>query len=208
MYTLYSLAGSCSTGITILLEKLNVPYQVVQRGSVENYKELVPTGQVPALKDGELLITEGAAIALYLLEKHDEGFQALSLEDKAQFYRALMFNYATLHPAYSKVIGVTRMLERDPEHLAQRFADKISELWHILDQRLAGSRYVFGNSPTIVDYLLFIYSAWAGRFFPELTIKMGKNVQRLVHEVAKLPEVIAAFEKEDIILPMASSVED
>ena len=69
MYTLYSLGGSCSTGITILLRKLEVPFKIIQRGDVNDYSSIVPTNQVPALKDDTLLITEGAAIVLYLLEK-------------------------------------------------------------------------------------------------------------------------------------------
>lgn len=200
MYTLYSIAGTCSTGITILLEKLNVEYEIIQRNDVENYSDLVPTGQVPALKNGDLLITEGAAIALYLLEKHDEKFKVLPLEQKALFYKALMFNYATLHPAYSKVITVTRMLKNDPEHLGQRLADKISSLWAIIDNQLAKNSYVFGSNPTVIDYLLLIYSTWAKRLFPDLSVELGDNVQNLILKIAELPEVKTAFAKENIKL--------
>lgn len=70
MYTLYTIPGSCSTGIHTLLNALNIPVKIINRDDVENYQEIVPTNQVPALKDGELLLTEGAAIAQYLMEKH------------------------------------------------------------------------------------------------------------------------------------------
>jgi len=71
MYTVYTIPGSCSSGIVVLLENLQVEYTAVKREDVPNYSEIVPTNQVPALKtpDGQI-VTEGAAIALYLLEKH------------------------------------------------------------------------------------------------------------------------------------------
>lgn len=104
MYKLYSIAGSCSTGISILLEKLGLQYEIIQRNDVKDYSSIVPTNQVPALATNDSLITEGAAIALYLLEKHCDTFNKINLDKKAQFYQMLMFNYATLHPAYSKVV--------------------------------------------------------------------------------------------------------
>ena len=79
MYKLYSLAGSCSTGITILLEKLGVDYEVIQRNDIENYSDIVATNQVPALVDNDIVIAEGAAIALYLLEKHCDVFATMKL---------------------------------------------------------------------------------------------------------------------------------
>ena len=89
MYKLYSLAGTCSTGITVLLEKLGVKYQVIQRDDVENYSQIVPTNQVPALVVDNQVITEGAAIALYLLEKHQNDMMPTAVTDKAEFLRWL-----------------------------------------------------------------------------------------------------------------------
>ena len=102
MYTLYTIPGSCSSGITVLLEKLQLEYTPVKREDVPNYSDIVPTNQVPALKspDGQI-ITEGAAIVLYLLEKHNSPMLPADLSRKAEFLRWLMFDYATLHPAYA-----------------------------------------------------------------------------------------------------------
>ncbi len=49
MYTVYTIPGSCSSGIVVLLEKLQVEYTAVKREDVPNYSEIVPTNQVPAL---------------------------------------------------------------------------------------------------------------------------------------------------------------
>lgn len=129
MYKLYSIAGSCSTGITILLEKLGVDFEVIQRNDVKNYSSIVPTNQVPALVTNDLVVSEGAAIALYLLEKHSESFKDMGLENKVKFYQKLMFNYATLHPAYAKIITLSRISENKDTQLMQKLADKVSDLW-------------------------------------------------------------------------------
>ena len=199
MYKLYSIAGTCSTGITVMLEKMGVDFEVIQRDDVPNYSEIVPTNQVPALDDNGLIITEGAAIALYLLEKEGHAMLPEDMAAKGEFLRFLMFNYATLHPAYSKLFGAKRMIEdsEQKQKFMQDLADKLSDTWAIYDKRLANRKYaVAGDSPTVIDYLLAVYSSWNNRF-PEVKITLGSNVERLVKEIADLPEFKAAYAREN-----------
>ena len=197
MYTLYSLPGSCSTGISVLLTKLGQPFEVVNPKDMENYLSVSPTGQVPALNDNGLIITEGAAIALYLLEKHGSEIVTDKLSDKAVFLRWLMFNYATLHPAYSKLFSVSGAMEDSVEktELMQALADKLSDTWAIVDQRLESQKFVVGEQATVIDYLLAVYTGW-NAFFPAQTINVGDNVRKLVSTVADLPEFQKAYAKE------------
>src|SRR5690606_41345862 len=61
-----------------MLEELGVPYEFVEIGrrSPEAYA-LNPSGKVPILIDGDLKITDSAAICVYLADKHaDMGFGA------------------------------------------------------------------------------------------------------------------------------------
>ena len=53
---------------------------------------LNPAGKVPVLVDGDLVLTESAAIVLYLAEKHPEKeLMPTRLEQRAQVYRWVMF---------------------------------------------------------------------------------------------------------------------
>ena len=97
MYTLYSIPGTCSTGITILLTKLGVDFKVIKRDDVPNYSDFVPTNQVPALKHDDQIITEGAAIVLYLLEKHQNDILPKDISDKGEFLQYLMLFYMYYH---------------------------------------------------------------------------------------------------------------
>ncbi|TKB06074.1 glutathione S-transferase family protein [Desulforhopalus sp. IMCC35007] len=201
MYTIYTIPGSCSSGVVVLLEKLQVEYTAVKREAVPNYSEIVPTNQVPALKTPEgQLITEGAAIALYLLEKHQSDMLPADLSQKAEFLRWLMFDYATLHPAYGKMFAIkfrVQMDEGERTKVLQQLSAAVSGLWAILDRELAQKRFICGDDPTIVDYLATIYTGW-GNNFPDIKIELGKNVERLVDEVSALPEFQAAYKKEKI----------
>jgi len=198
MYRLYSLAGTCSTGITVLLEKLDVKYEVIQRDSVENYSDIVPTNQVPALVVDNQVITEGAAIVLYLLEKHSNEMMPTELSEKAEFLRWLMFNYSTLHPLYGKIVSIVYTMDESEvkEKLLQQMADQVSSTWKILNNRLKEQQYIVGNKVTIIDYLTTIYTSW-GQYFPQLNFTFGKNVERLVNEVNGLDEFQAAYKNEN-----------
>ena len=201
MYTVYTIPGSCSSGIVALLEKLQVEYTAVKREDVPNYSEIVPTNQVPALKTPEgQIVTEGAAIALYLLEKHNSPMLPADVAEKAEFLRWLMFDYATLHPAYGKMFAVHYRLqldEKDKTNALKLLAEGAAGLWKILDAELGKKKFITGDQPTIVDYLATVYSSW-GKNFQGIDIPLGKNVERLIAEVSALPEFQAAYKKENI----------
>lgn len=205
MYTLYSIPGSCSTGIHVLLKSLGQDVDIVHRDEVSDYRSLVPTNQVPALSDGKRLLTEGAAIGLYLLEKHLGDSSPSQDHRKTEFRQWLMFNYATLHPAYSKLYSVANVMDKSPEKqaLLQRLADRVSDTWSVIDQHLATRRYVVGATPTLLDYLLALYVNW-GNSFPDLHIEPGANVLRLVAEVRGLPEFESAWRAEGLDRPVAA----
>lgn len=199
MYKLYSLPGTCSTGINALLTHLGEEFEVINPAQLPEYRTISPTGQVPALDDDGLIITEGAAIALYLLEKHNSPSLEAAPSQKAEFLRWLMFNYATLHPAYSKIFTMSKVMEHDPglNDVLQNLADLVSNTWSIIDERLASQRFVVGDSATIIDYLIAIYASW-GNYFPNQQIQIGDNTKELIGRVRELPEFIAAYKKEGI----------
>lgn len=195
MYQLYSIPGSCSSGIHVLLNQLQQPVDIIKREDVDQYTDLVPTNQVPALQDGNVLLTEGASIVLHLLKKHGPDGDAMDSE----FRQWLMFNYATLHPSYSKLFTVAdAMPEGNQKHaLMQVLAKRVVELWAIVDARLSDRDCMYGSSLTIIDYLLALYVRW-GNVFPSLNIPVGENVLRLVNCVAEQPEFNTALVREGV----------
>lgn len=201
MYTFYTIPGTCSTGIAVLMNKLGVTYKAVKRDDVKDYKAIVPTNQVPALKTAHgKVITEGGAIALYLLEKHGKHLLPSNIEERAEFYQWLNFAYATTHPAYSKLFSIAGNKSLDDKTKAkvmQDLADNLSGLWAILDKRLAKQKFILGDKPCHVDYMAAVYTSW-NNYFPNTKITLGKNVKRFVQDVQALPEFKAGYAAEGI----------
>ncbi len=203
MYTLYSMSGSCSSAIHALLIDQNVPVEIIFHQDVENYLDINPTGQVPALKTPDGVLTEGAAICLYLIEKHNIALQC----DPLEFNGLLMFNYATLHPAYSKMFTAHFAMPSSSEkdELMNLLASKTADLWKIVDKRLAKQDFLLGKHVSVLDYLVTIYASW-GSVFPYVHIPLGKNVRRLVEHVSSSSTFKTVIKNENMAFAIPEAV--
>jgi glutathione S-transferase len=78
MITLYGMPGTRAGRVRWVLEELGLPYREVtlDRAKGEHrrpeYLGINPLGRVPALVDGDFVLTETAAICLHLAEQHPE----------------------------------------------------------------------------------------------------------------------------------------
>jgi len=73
------------------------------------YRAINPMGKIPALADGDVVVTETAAICAYLADKFiDKGFAPpTDSTERARYYRYLFFPGTTLEPMFSfKQFGV------------------------------------------------------------------------------------------------------
>lgn len=195
MYKLYTIPGSCSTGIHILLNTLGQSVEIIEKNEVDDFSKINPLGSVPVLDDGGTLVKEGAAVALYLLEKHASTTLPKNFAEKSVFLQKFSFNYSTMHPAYNRLFFAMRNYEGSTQTQAYAAAaTAINKLWKVVDAQLESSPFVSGEDVTIIDYMLCIYANW-GTFF-EVDIQLGENVERMIKAVATRPEFTSAFEKE------------
>lgn len=81
-----------------LLNELEIDYELVPTEPLSEearspaFRALNPAGKVPVLVDGEVVLTESAAIQLYLAEKFPEsGLIPENIADRAQMYRLIFF---------------------------------------------------------------------------------------------------------------------
>ena len=92
-----------------MLKELDAPHERividVQSGEQNSpeYRAINPMGKVPALVDGDAVVTETAAICAYLADKFaDKGFAPPpSSTERARYYRYLFFPGVTLEPLLS-----------------------------------------------------------------------------------------------------------
>ena len=92
-----------------MLKELDAPHEqiVVDFLGGENdspeFRAINPMGKVPALVDGDAVVTEAAAICAYLADKFpDKGLAPPpGSTERARYYRYLFFPGATLEPLFS-----------------------------------------------------------------------------------------------------------
>jgi glutathione S-transferase len=161
MLTYYDLNTSPNCLKTkILLNELAIPYeqrnvdQAAVRGA--DYRAKFPTGQSPAIEDGDVRISESGAIALYLSETHG------ALTPKEPRRRALMFQALQLEAAsLSPTVGGQGLFGELYKPEAERNAPRIAEL-RVRAQRVAqvlgavlGERAYFAEEFSIADIQLY-----------------------------------------------------
>lgn len=204
MVTLYGKNGACSLSVHVLLNELNQPYDYVHAYDEKNaataeLKKLNPLGQIPVLVDGDLVLTEGAAIHTYLMEKTGSDLLPKSGAARAKAQQWLAFANSTMHPAYGRAFFLKYAgLEDGPvKEKALSFAvDKINALWAHVDAQLAKSKYVAGDHLTAADILLSVIANWSPNVSSD--IKLGEHVKRLLKEISARPAYQKALAAEKV----------
>lgn len=110
MSELVLFTNSMSRGNTVdlLLKILDVPYKRIELGygadmHTAEYLAINPMAKVPALVDGDAVVTETAAICLYLADKFIEKGLAPALNDpkRTDYYRWFLFTAGPIESAFT-----------------------------------------------------------------------------------------------------------
>ena len=154
--TFFHAPQSRSAGVRILLEELGAPYRLhvlnlkagEQRQST--YLAINPMGKVPALKDGDALITEQVAIYIYLADRFPQAGLAPAIGEplRGPWLRWIAYYGSCFEPAV-----IDRSLQREPAARATSpYADYDTMLQTLTDQ-LARGPWLLGERYTSADVL-------------------------------------------------------
>jgi glutathione S-transferase len=196
MYTLYYLPGACSLATQVVLHELDQAVDIVDRQQVSNFTAINPVGTVPVLIDGESTLREGAAILLYLLNKHPSHMLPTSGADREQAIQDILFANATMHPAYGRLFFISQHINDESAKQAAftAAAEAINTLWQVVEQQLAGQAFLGGGRPSAADIMLAVYFRW-GASFP-VTIAQGSNTATMLAAVQAMPSFQRALTAE------------
>lgn len=117
----------------------------------DEYKQIVPTGNIPALVDGGLLLADSEAIAEYLNEKHpDPPMLPADLEARALARQLSRFHDTRLEPELRKLFAQVRPEAEDPAlNAAQSTAitGKLAQIANVLPGRMnaIGTQLTLGD---------------------------------------------------------------
>lgn len=141
-----------------------IPFEVVPVVPVipgnppPNWRGLSPTGKIPAITEGDFVLSDSSAICAYLERRHPqpalypaearECAQALALE---QYAGDAIFR-GVVHPLFHEVFvhPKVRNIPTDRARIDEVLQRAVPEVFGYLDGALAGA-WFFGNAPGIAD---------------------------------------------------------
>ncbi|MDG4882261.1 glutathione S-transferase family protein [Mesorhizobium sp. WSM4884] len=170
MYKAVGSRGSRVSRVLWMLEELGQPYEFIEvkLRSPEAYA-LNPSGKVPILIDGEVMITDSAAICVYLADKHaDRGMGAgPGLAGRAEIDSWMHFAQSELEaPLWNKLRHRFLLPKEVRVDVGPATAHDFASEVKALDRRLGDRPFALGDRFSAVDVLLGDIGGWAraGRF--------------------------------------------
>ena len=143
-------------------------FEVVNLVAGENQRpeflRLNPAGKLPVLVDGDLVITESAAIVLYLAEKYPQGkLLPADLKVRAQVYRWVMFAMTELEQPLWRITRHSALLPEDkrlPQDVALARED-FTRMATVFDRHMEGRTFIVGHAITAADCVTAYLMDWA-----------------------------------------------
>jgi glutathione S-transferase len=139
-----------------------------------------PLGTVPALADGDWVLTQNAAILEYVAELAP-GAKLLgdgSAKSRAEVRRWLGFINSDVHKTFSLIFGV-----------------QLSKLFALLDARLKGRTYLAGDAPSIADAHFYVLLRWAHA--KEIDLDDQNHIADFFKRMEAAPAVQAALKAKE-----------
>ena len=171
--------------------------------SPPEYLKLNPSGRVPTLEDGDLVITESAAVVLHVGDRFPESGlnPRVGTPERSLVYRRLIFLTNTVQTTLMRWFYPERYTT-DPagaEALRARAAEELRVIYDRLDADLEGREWIVGDSRTGADIYLFMLTRW-GRF-QEPPAWDRPNLRAHFLRSLELPGVRRMVEEQDLDLP-------
>jgi GSH-dependent disulfide-bond oxidoreductase len=194
MFTVYTWTTPNGRKPLILLEELDLPYEVVPVDLREHeqfaaeFLAISPNNKIPALRDGSLALFESGAILTYLAEKYDR-FLAPEGPERYHALQWLYWQVGGLGPMLGQLGFFSKVdLALPKEH----FIAEADRLLNVLDRTLAGNTYVAGEHYTIADIACYPWTHAAASHL-ELNLTGKPAVQRWLATVGERPAVKKAM---------------
>jgi len=151
----------------VLLEELGAPYELrvlnIKTGEQRDpaYLAVNPLGKVPAILDGDTVVTEQVAIFIHLADRFPDAGLAPSLDDpqRGAYLRWLVYYAACFEPAL-----VDRSLQRDAGPYMSSPYGEFDAMLAVIDTQLQQSPWLLGDRFSAADVLWGTSLSWAMAF--------------------------------------------
>jgi glutathione S-transferase len=171
--TLFHASPSRSSIVHWMLEELGEPYKLevlnLRAGDQRKpaYLAINPMGKVPTLKDGDVVVSEVAAICCYLADTYPKAKLAPPIGDKRRgdYLKWLFYGPSCLEPAM-----IDKALNRPPAPRTTAGWADYDTVIEVLRSAVGAHEYLLGEQFTAADIVIGSGLRWGMLFkmFPDL----------------------------------------
>jgi glutathione S-transferase len=185
-----------------MLEEIGRPYrtELLEYGTTmkaPEYLAINPMGKVPALRHGDTVVTECAAICCYLADAFPEAGLAPPPRDRLRgpYYRWLFF---AAGPVEAAVTNKASGLEVPAERRAMAGYGSLADVVSALEAAVNGREYLVGDRFSAADVYVGSHLGWGMHFG---TIAKRPAFERYFERLSARPAAIRAHEIDDALMP-------
>jgi glutathione S-transferase len=187
----YMTPGSCSTGIHILLEELELAFEVYLVNLMAgdqfkpDYLAINPKSTIPTLvKNDGVAITDFQAIAWWLARSYPKAkLIPDTLDDEVRVLELMNYIVGTLHgQGYTRIFTTANYSSNETEHaqIEKRGYDIVEKAFAVINDQLSEAHeYAFGAF-SIADVALFYVEFWADKLKLTLPTNCLAHYQRML----------------------------
>ena len=207
MYRLYGRPGTGSVTIEAILETAQAPYEVeiVERSSdgevPAKLVRLNPLGQVPVLilPNGDVM-TESAAIALYLADKHPEADLAPqpAAKERPAYLRWMTYLATNIYMTGLAAYYPDRYTSDQEGGKCVKSAalTRMAREWEIYAEALGNKHYILGDKMSAVDIYAAMQATW--NFDVPAFFKKHPNLRAMYDRVTGHPAIAKAWGRNEM----------
>jgi glutathione S-transferase len=199
--TLYTNPMSRGRIARWMLEETGVPYEtvVLEYGSTmkaPEYLALNPMGKVPALRHGDVVVTEGAAICAYLADAFPQAGLAppVGSPERGAYYRWLFFGAG---PVEAAVTNASMNVPDTPELQGRVGYGSLVRVLDTLESLLRDREYILGDRFSAVDVYLGSQIGWGVMFG---TMEERPGFRPYFERISSRPAARRANEADDALI--------
>ncbi|MDO9166548.1 MAG: glutathione S-transferase family protein [Rhodoferax sp.] len=194
--TFFHSPNTRSTGTLILLEELGAKYQLhvlnmkIGEQRQAEYLAINPMGKVPALKHGDAIVTEQAAIFIYLADLFPEAGLAPKIGDplRGPYLRWMVFYGSCFEPAVTDLSQ-----KREPAPPMRSPYGDFDTMYKTLTDQLSKGPDFLGDHFTALDVLWGVALKWITTFG---LVPARPVVQAYIDRVSARPSMAWATAKD------------
>ena len=190
MIKLYTWSTPNGRKISIALEELGLPYEIVpiNIGKDEQFDpaflKVSPNNKIPAIDDGGFTLFESGAILLYLAEKTGKLLPPYATPEYWRVMEWLMWQMGNFGPQLGQAHHFLKFNRGKSEYAEARYHGEALRLYRVLNTRLEKREFVC-DELSVADIAIW---TWASRFdYQQVDIDDFPEVRRWYIRLAERP---------------------